>query len=255
MAGLQVPSFTPLYPEPPVGADKDLAILPAEKYHDSAPFARIRLLAPGSISMLLAQFQGGDEAALGGLHARCWPALVELARAKLRGAPVRMAGEEDVAQEALVGFVRSVRGGRVAPLASRHEFFALLTHITACKAAGLMQRELGTKKRGGGKVASEGIFAAGASGEEGPGLAGFAGPGLPPDEEAALRDAYAYFFGALDEPLREIAELHLAGLTNLEAAGRLGCSERTIERKLNLIRDRWQELAREMTEPASRTDG
>jgi hypothetical protein len=69
------------------------------------------VLAPGSISMLLAQLQEGDEAALGGLHARCWPALVDLARTKLRGTPLRVAGEEDVAQEALFGFVRSVRGG------------------------------------------------------------------------------------------------------------------------------------------------
>jgi hypothetical protein len=99
-------------------------------------------------------------------------------------------------------------------------------------------------------VASEGIFAGGASGEDGPGLAGFAGAGLPPDEEAALRDAYAHSLGALDEPLREIAELHLAGLKNLEASVRVGCSERTIERKLNLIRDRWQELAASLTEPA-----
>jgi DNA-directed RNA polymerase specialized sigma24 family protein len=200
------------------------------------------MLPNGSITLLLHRLRAGDEAALSALHARCWPELVQLARTRLRGAALKVADEDDVAQEALWGFWRTFESGRVTKLDRRHDFFALLTHITACKVAGLLQREFGTDRRGGGHVLGEGDLDNGNGGTSG--WAGVAGPDLPPDERAALHDAYAFFMGALEAAQRGIAELHLAGLTNQEVARQLGCSERTIERKLSLIRDRWQEVAR-----------
>lgn len=88
----------------------------------------------GSVSMLIARLKDSDETALARLHQRYWPALVNLGRVKLRGAPIRAADEEDVAQKAFVGFDDSVRNNRVPDLSNRHELLALLSHIVACKA-------------------------------------------------------------------------------------------------------------------------
>jgi DNA-directed RNA polymerase specialized sigma24 family protein len=43
-----------------------------------------------------------------------------------------------------------------------------------------------------------------------------------------------------DDTLREVAVLKLEGYRNQEMAGRMGCSLRSIERKLELIRKVWQ---------------
>jgi FixJ family two-component response regulator len=42
--------------------------------------------------------------------------------------------------------------------------------------------------------------------------------------------------------------MHLAGFTNREIADQLSCVERTVERKLSMLRDRWQRLATENIE-------
>jgi DNA-directed RNA polymerase specialized sigma24 family protein len=49
----------------------------------------------------------------------------------------------------------------------------------------------------------------------------------------------------LFDDLRQVARLRLEEYTNGEIAGRLGCSERTVERKLVLIRGFWEETAAE----------
>jgi DNA-directed RNA polymerase specialized sigma24 family protein len=47
----------------------------------------------------------------------------------------------------------------------------------------------------------------------------------------------------LPDRLRAVAERYLGGSTNKETAAALGCSERTVERKVALILERWQEMA------------
>jgi len=46
----------------------------------------------------------------------------------------------------------------------------------------------------------------------------------------------------LDSELREFALLRLLGFRNREIADRLGCTERKVERKLNLIRLKWESV-------------
>lgn len=196
-----------------------------------------------SVTTWIGQLQAGEETALGKLHARYWPRLVELARQRLHGAPRRFADEEDVAQEALWSFCRRVKDGREFHLASRHDLLALLTHIIACKAVNQIQHELGVQKRGAGKVKGERALEILLSGGDDHGLT-FADQGQPTPLELAIQhDCYQHFVNRLPDRLRDFGELYLAGLSHKEIADRLGCAKRTVERKVALVLRKWQELA------------
>src|SRR5438034_2208547 len=198
------------------------------------------MTASGSVSAWISQLHAGQETALGKLHERYWPWLVGVARQKMKGARLRAADEEDVAQQAFWSFYRRFRAGGVPRLSSRQDLFALLTTIAACKAVNQIQHEAGVQKRGAGQVQGESAL----HGEDGfGGIELVAGPGRTPQGEAILRDNYRYFVEDLPEKLRPFAELYLAGCTHREIAEQLGCVERTVERKLALILDRWQEMA------------
>ena len=199
----------------------------------------------GSVTVWIGQLKAGDDDALARLHRRFWPMLVGLARKKLRSVSLPAADEEDVAQQAFWSFYRSLRSGRVSRLENRHDFFALLTHIVACRAASQIEHELGVQKRGGGRVRGESVLRALVDGSVVGGIDAVADSGRTPSEEAILHDCYERFTTALPENLRTVAEMHLAGATNQEIARQIDCVERTIERKLALIRERWQKLAAE----------
>ena len=62
-----------------------------------------------------------------------------------------------------------------------------------------------------------------------------------PAEAAALNEALERRLRDLPEPdLRQVALMKLEGYTNHEIAEALECGERSVERKLNLIRKRWE---------------
>jgi RNA polymerase sigma factor (sigma-70 family) len=204
------------------------------------------MASEGSVTQLIQGFCDGDGEAFASLHARYWPILVQIAHRKLHGAPPRAADEEDVAQQAFWSFYRSVRTGHLPNLANRHDLLAALTHVTACKAINQIERELGTLKRGKGRVRGESALdhLAGQSSMRA-GLQQVAGTAHLPDEQALLRDCYDHYLNRLPEQVREVARLHLAGSSNREIAEELDCVERTVERKLALLRSLWQTLATE----------
>lgn len=199
----------------------------------------------GSVSVWIKQLHAGEESALGKLHARYWPYLVGLARRKLRNAPRRATDEEDVAQQAFWHFYKSFRAGNLPLLSNRHQLLALLSHITACQAVNQIQHELGVQKRGGGRVQGESALdlANGSGDVPARGLEQMEDPGLSPQEQVLLDDCYQHYVNALPEHLRDIAELHLAGLTYREIAERLDCTERTVDRKMALIQANWRRQA------------
>jgi RNA polymerase sigma factor (sigma-70 family) len=186
----------------------------------------------GSVTVWLGQLKEGEDAALGKLHQRYWPALVALARKRLRGAPSRAADEEDVAQAALTSFWRRVKAGRVLRVENRGDLMALLSAIVACKAVNQIEHELGVQKRSAARTQGDSALEH---------LANAVEP--TPLEQAVLNDCYACYMDGLPKKLRPIAELYLAGFTHREIAARLGCVERTVERKLGLILERWQQMA------------
>jgi RNA polymerase sigma factor (sigma-70 family) len=201
--------------------------------------------AGGSVSEWIQQLKTGEETALEKIHQRYWPILVGLARRKLKGLPGRAADEEDVVQDAFWSFYRSFRAGRVPRLNNRNDLLALLTHIIACKAVNQIKREL-NQKRGGGQIGAGALLDVLAEKNVDSGLAGTSRHG--PLEQALVNDFYQYYVSQLPENLRDFAELYLAGCTHKETAERMGCSLRSVERKIALILERWRQIAVEQVQ-------
>ena len=181
---------------------------------------------------------GGDSAAQH-LWQRYFDRLVHLARSRLRSA--RRAGvvedEEDAALSAFDSFCRGATAGRFSQLADRDDLWRLLVVITVRKVFGQLHRQ-GAQKRGGGRLVGESALIGAAA--EGGGLDRFAGQEPGPEMAAAVVDEYRRLRGDLKtETLRQVLDLRLEGYTREEIAQRLGCAERAVKRKLDVIRDAW----------------
>jgi DNA-directed RNA polymerase specialized sigma24 family protein len=190
----------------------------------------------GSVTHWLGLLKAGDHAAAQPLWERYFRQLVSLARARLRGAPKRMADEEDVALNAFDSFCRRAAEGRFPQLLDRNDLCQLLVLITARKAIHLRKHER-RKKRGGGKVQLE-TELAGASEE--PLLNQVIGEEPTPEFAAQVAEECRRLLDQLRvDELRSIALWKMEGYTTEEIAARLGCVPRTVERRVQVIRTLW----------------
>jgi DNA-directed RNA polymerase specialized sigma24 family protein len=205
--------------------------------------------SPGSVTQWIGQLKAGDQNAAQKLWEGYFQRMVGLARKKLQGTPRRAADEEDVALSAFDSFCRGAEQGRFSRLEDRHDLWQLLFLLTARKAFDLRQHE-SRKKRGGGEVRGESALMP----QRGPGdLAGTREPALnhvigqePSPELAALmaEQCQRLLTGLGDRQLRQVALWKMEGFTTEEIAAKLDCAPRTIERKLQVIRNLWsRELA------------
>jgi RNA polymerase sigma factor (sigma-70 family) len=183
------------------------------------------------VTHFFGQLRGGDPAAAEALWERFFPRLVALARKALAGRPQRAADADDAAQSAFASFCLRVRAGEFA-VRDRDDLWNLLGVITRNKARAQARREAAAK-RGGGRVVGEAA------------LTRPDGSPLPLDEAAAASAAdfdqqCEELLSQLEPELRQFAVLRLLGYRNREIAAMYDCTERKVERKLNLIRLRWQ---------------
>jgi DNA-directed RNA polymerase specialized sigma24 family protein len=191
----------------------------------------------GSVTRWLGSLKTtGDPAAVEQLWKRYFEHLVALAHRRLQGTARVAANEEDVALSAFDSFCRAAAAGRFPQLADRDSLWRLLVTLTLRKAGHLARHE-GRRKRGGAAAVTPGPG-------EGPTLEDI--PSSEPDPAFAVEmaeqcESLLRRLAARDPKLREIAELRLEGYTVKEIAPRVGYVERTVKRKLDRIRDIWQE--------------
>jgi DNA-directed RNA polymerase specialized sigma24 family protein len=196
--------------------------------------------AAGSVTQWLGQLEAGDAAAAQKLWERYFQRLVELGRKKLKSAPRRAADEEDVGVSAFENFFRGVAEGRFPRLDDRDDLWHVLVTLATRKASNLLKHER-AQKRGGGVVLDEAALRhpQAPSGAEG-GLADVFGSEPTPEFAASVAEEYEGLLTRLpDDGLRDIAQWKLEGYTNQEIADKLSCAERTVERKLTVIRTLW----------------
>jgi len=195
----------------------------------------------GSVTNWFEQIREGDSTAVQAVWVRYFPELVRLARERLRGTPRRVADEEDIAASVMESLFRAAQKGRFPDLADRHDLWRLLLGMTARKVVDLKRRAT-RQRRGGGRVKGESIFAGTDSGGEYAGLAEVIGDLPTPEFAAMMAEECERLLKRLDDPeLEALAVTKMQGYTNEEIADRSGCSVRTIERRLRLIRKKWEQ--------------
>ncbi len=197
----------------------------------------------GSFTKLIGPFKEGDEQALEKLRQKCWPILVKLAHEKLGGGRRASMDDEDVAQEAFWGFIRSFKAGKIPRLENRHHLFALLTLITVRKAANRFPRGKHAKTvRVEGESAL--AFLAGFGDSSVPdGIAQLVESSFGPTEKATLKDFYSHYLNPLTEDERNIAELFLLGHSTQEIADATDWAVQTVRQKIKRILDKWRRMA------------
>ena len=186
----------------------------------------------GSVSQLIAQVKLGDETAFSRLHQRYWPRIVQIAGKRLQQLRRGSDDAEDMAQRAFIDLYRGFQAQRVPEVSHRHQLLALLSHIVVRRVINHVRMET-AQRRGGPDIS----IVSGLS------LDMAEDSAVGPMQEAMLHDSYEFYLNSVPDKLRFLAELHCAGFTNREIATQMNCVERTVERKLSLLRRCWQNLA------------
>lgn len=194
----------------------------------------------GSVTKLIGRVQqGNDDDAFGELFRLYFRRLVGLARRRLAGIPDPEADEEDAAMAAMASFCKRVAAGKLDQLTDRNSLWDLLATMTARKAFQQIKRRTRAKRdvRRGGRLIDD----AGVAGEE----------VLPdelfcheptPEEAAMFAENWQRLFELLeDATLQQVARWTLEGFSTSEIAKKLGRNKRTVERKLESIREIWKE--------------
>ncbi len=186
-----------------------------------------------SITNLIERLQEGEQGAVQQeLWNRYYTRLVQVARNKLDGSPKREEDEDDAVLNAFQSFFYRIQQGQFPDLCDRSSLWPLLVTITIRKAHHQRRRAAAEKRRS-----------------------------IPLSEKASnwlldeLRDCkptpeisvmaveeVRKMLDALDKDShRQVAELKLLGFTNREISEKLEVIERTIERRLVLIRNCWSD--------------
>ncbi|HVV99409.1 MAG TPA: ECF-type sigma factor [Planctomycetaceae bacterium] len=182
-----------------------------------------------SVTHWIKGLKQGDREAAKQLWDRYFDSLVRVARNRLGNAPRAMADEEDVALSVFNALCVSAEQGRLEEIRDRDTLWYLLLRISRQKVVDYCRHERSLKRGSAlARVDLEGI------------LNELAGDEPPPELAAIFTDEYCRLLGLLrDDKLRQIAIRRIEGARVSEIAEELTLTERSIERKIKLIRDKW----------------
>ncbi len=190
-----------------------------------------------SISRWIQEVKSGKKDAEHDLWNRCFPDLVRLANQRLQGIRRAVEDEEDVAAKALKSFFSAIRRDRYPDLAGRDSLWRLLKKITKDKAIDAIRRHDRQPPVVDGSVVNTitapDVYTVRVDDADNGDLISRVAT-IMTEEVRRLLDLLG------DAELETIALGKLERDTNEEIANELDCSVRTVERRLNLIRRKWQ---------------
>lgn len=182
----------------------------------------------GSVSHWLDGLRKGDSVAAQELWNRYFARLVAVAQARLSRLSAEASGE-DIALSALKSVMIGLQANRFPDLTDRDSLWPLLVTITARKAISEQRRQLAGRRTRNLECSLND-------------LRDFIGVEPSPDFAVEVADELERLVRSLgDAYLRQIVEKKIAGFTNDEIAEELGCSVRTVIRKLDRIRREWRQ--------------
>jgi DNA-directed RNA polymerase specialized sigma24 family protein len=194
----------------------------------------------GSVTQWFEGLEEGNSQAAQAIWERYFPDLVRLARQRLRDVPRRAADEEDVALSVMDSFFDAAQHERFPDLADRQDLWRLLLRMTARKVVDLQRFET-RQRRGGGRVFT-GSGGTGQSSTDEDALAQVIGNTPTPEFAAMMAEECRERLESLEDPeLQAMAIAKMQGYGNDEIARQRDCSVRTVERRLQLIRKRWEQ--------------
>jgi DNA-directed RNA polymerase specialized sigma24 family protein len=194
-----------------------------------------------SVTQWLDGVKAGDNDDIQRLWDRYFQRLVRLASSRLPRHARRMVDEEDIAISAFRSFCDRVGRGQFPDLAHRDHLWRVLFAITVRKVVSSVRHQT-REKRGGGRVLGESAMGAVDDPSDSAGISRFLSREPSPAAAAQFADELEGLFSRLDDVmLRVIAFQKLQGMSTDEIAGSLEISQRTVDRKLRLIRAVWEE--------------
>jgi RNA polymerase sigma factor (sigma-70 family) len=194
----------------------------------------------GSISRAIAGFEGMEEEAAKILWERFFERLTRYASQNIYKRHRRFFDGEDIAGSAMFALLDGLKKGKFEKVNNRDQLWQILTTIAARKTINRGQFH-DREKRGGGKVRGSSAIQ---KGQETANLIKYISRlDDDPAKFVELEMTCEELLTALpDDGYRQITLMRLAGLSNQEISNQVGCSTRTIDRKIRAIELIWIEL-------------
>ena len=187
-----------------------------------------------NVSHWIDQIKEGDSVAANRIWQHYFDRLIRSVRNRLKGQDRRVSDEEDIVLSVFDSFYAAAERGRFPDLSDRDDLWRLLLRMSARKVIDKRRHDRRHRRGGDKKILSLG-------GEDETVIKAI---GNEPSPEMVLmtQESVEHFFSHLGVGhLQDLAVAKLEGYSNAELARRLGCSERTIERRLHLIREKCQQ--------------
>lgn len=200
-------------------------------------------VAEDAVSIWIEDLKNTDDSAAEKLWNHFFLRLRAIAKKKLHSTTNAVYDEEDAAQSAFLSFCNGIAAGRFPDLNDRQSLWKLLLVITSRKISRRHKYDR-RQKRDIGRSHGEAIFAQSTNSDiESSPSSKFICREPSPDFVVEFSETCDTLFNQLDDSrLQQTLRLRLEGYTINEIADRMSSSRRTVQRSMELIRRRWQEL-------------
>lgn len=202
-----------------------------------------------NVSHWIGLVKAGDSNAANRIWHHYFDRLVRSVRGRLYGQNRAVSDEEDIVLSVFESFYDAAENGRFPDLSDRDDLWQLLLRMAARKVVD--KRRHDQRVRRGGAVKLHSLGHAGDDEK----IIEAIGNEPSPEMVMMMQESVERFFSHLGVgQLSDLAGAKLEGYSNAELAKRFDCSERTIERRLHLIREKCQQEMVEFNEhPSEKT--